>query len=206
MTRIMVTRGQARSGSSVSCFIFYTHDFTSANRHTCDPLMLDRISSNVNFLLSRNDLRNGSCNDDTDTSYQSSISRRCDRLRNYNTSFVKYLDKNENIDYLHANQSLDSDASKPTAFEQSYKMDSSVSSMSLYHLYFDNETDFEDAEVDAVCLYSIPRNRSQDDCLNSASHPKLFTSQYQQQWSVRAHKFQLGLIITREVSGPTYRA
>ena len=157
------------------------------------------VSSNVNFLLCGNDLKNGSCNEDTDTLYRLSNFRRCDRLRDY----CEYLDKKDSIDYLDANQRLLSDASKPTVFEQSHEMVSSVSSM-MYPLYFDNETDFEDAEFDATCLFLLPRgSRSQDDCLNSASHPKLFTSQYQQQWSVRAYKFQLGLINTREVSGPT---
>jgi hypothetical protein len=45
-------------------------------------------------------------------------------------------------------------------------------------------------------------NLSQDDCINSASHPKLFTSRYRQSFCVRYYKFQLGLMANLEVAGP----
>ncbi len=71
----------------------------------------------------------------------------------------------------------------------------------LYHLYHDYEVCIQDNEVDRFFMNFPSRNKlSQDDCLNSANRPKLFSSRYQQPWSVRSYKFQLGLISTREAS------
>ncbi len=85
-------------------------------------------------------------------------------------------------------------------------------SVSTYHPCLDDQIDLEDIQknhVDTVLMYSLPRHSlSQDDCLNSASHPKLFTSRFlQQSWCIRSYKFQLGLINSLEVlTKPIFRS
>ena len=74
----------------------------------------------------------------------------------------------------------------------------SHSSLSEKTLYF-KESDLENEDVSKHSNLLPHNSLSQDDCLNSTSHPKLFASQYQQAWSVSCYKFQLGLINTREI-------
>jgi hypothetical protein len=84
-------------------------------------------------------------------------------------------------------QNYDIDANE--SFTLSRYMDFTILSMSMYH-----ETAIQKEVPHEYSIWSPLRNSlSQDDCLNSARYPNLFTSCYQQPWSIRYYKFQLGL-------------
>ena len=88
-------------------------------------------------------------------------------------------------------------------YDSMLHVDFSVLSLPMYDRYNPN---IQVEEVHPDCIYLLPRSRlSEDDCINSSSHPQLFTSRYQQPWSIRFYKFQLGLINTREVLGKLLR-
>jgi hypothetical protein len=118
-------------------------------------------------------------------------------IRNFNT-FVTLGCENKDIDVFEVCDGRDIDVHQSCPFVQSRIAISLGPARATYHWSVENKTIVHD---EVFCAYSTPQNiLSQDDCLNSSSHPKLFNSRYKHTWSVRCYKFQLGLINTREVS------
>ncbi len=120
----------------------------------------------------------------------------CSRVyrSNYcNASFETFQDKVEGRNIFGMNHERDIDTDETFASARSQIVVFPGSCKSTNHSISENESNLKND--------LLRRNRlSQDDCLNSASHPKLFCSQHQQPWSVRIYKFQLGLLNTCEFS------
>jgi hypothetical protein len=98
------------------------------------------------------------------------------------------------------NIDVEKSVTKSTSFAKSEILIGSPSLMSIYAWYSNVDTDIQDEDARPARIYL--RNLSQDDCLNSESHPKLFCSLHPQGWSVWSYKFHVGLINTREASYP----
>ena len=164
-------------------------------------------STGANLLLSWNGL---SCvKSDGKMPCLCSGSSRFHRFRDYDSSSISRVNKIKDIDYLDMNDYSDLDsrrkmnANKSSAFAKSQNALCSVSGSTMYSQYFDGETLIQDSDVYEVCVYLLPlKALSQDDCLNSKNYPKLFASRFQQSWCIRRVKFQVGLINSREASGP----
>jgi hypothetical protein len=103
--------------------------------------------------------------------------------KDYKTSLTVFLKRMEEKQVFGLNKKEDIESDKSTAHGYFQHVDF----LSSFGLNFENRTDIHNSR------------QSQDDSLNSANHPKLFNSRFQQPWSVRFYKFQLGLINTREV-------
>jgi hypothetical protein len=120
---------------------------------------------------------------------------------------ITFIDDNDGIDFFHLNEKHDINAQISTASAQHQDEYFSSSSKSTPRLHIDNLEDIHNNRVHTGCMYLLHHKvSSQDDCVNSVSHPKLFKSRYQQAWNFRSHKFQLGLINTREQSGHNRQA
>ena len=120
------------------------------------------------------------------------------RSRDGKNLVVNFFDESEDLEYFDTDnlKRKNNDIDANESFTLSRYMDFSVLSMSMYH-----ETEIQKEVRHEYSIWSPPRiSLSQDDCLNSASYPNLFTSCYQQPWSIRYYKFQLGLTNTREIA------
>ncbi len=116
--------------------------------------------------------------------------------------FTTFTDDIEDIDLIQLNKDHENIS---TASAQCQDVEFSDSPKSTHRWHLEDLEDFHNDRVYAGCMHLLPRRSlSQDDCMNSASHPKLFKSGTQQAWSIRSYKFQLGLINTREVSGRNF--
>jgi hypothetical protein len=162
-----------------------------------------RTSVNIKFLENGHKMSTISCNDDSHC--LPSTSSRLYRARG-NKSYLTSLDDIEDSTSADFDQNEKRDIEAHISSSRFQSRMEEVSSLSAftYRPGLDNLNDLEDIKVDTVFMYSLPRHSlSQDDCLNSASHPMLFTSRFlQQAWYIRAYKFQLGLINSREVMEP----
>ncbi len=113
-------------------------------------------------------------------------------------AFETFQDKIEDRNIFGMNQERDIDTDETFASARSQIVVFRGSCKSTNHSIFENESNLKN---DLLCCNRL----SQDDCLNSASHPKLFCSQHQQPWSVRIYKFQVGILNTCEFSVPHSR-
>ena len=122
-------------------------------------------------------------------------------IGDHNSSFIRCFDKVMDIDYLDINEYLNTNERWNIEADRSSRFDH-VLSLSMVHWNSDkNQTNILDDDEHEACIYSMPCNvLSQDDCVNSKSHPRLFASRYPQSWCVRCYKFQVGLINAREAS------
>ena len=122
---------------------------------------------------------------------------------NHSSSVVTFQDKIRSIDFSDMIHKSNFNVYDSFLYAQPEIVVFSVLSLPMYDRYNPN---VQVEEVHPDCIYLLPRSRlSEDDCINSSSHPQLFTSRYQQPWSIRFYKFQLGLINTREVLGELLR-
>jgi hypothetical protein len=135
-----------------------------------------------------------------------SRSSRVYRASNHSSSVVTFQDKIRSIHFSDMIHKSNFDEYDSFLYAQPKIVDFSVLSRPMYDRYFDDGPNIQDEVLHPDCINMLPRSRlSEDDCLNSSSHPQLFTSRYQQPWSIRFYKFQLGLINTREVLGELLR-
>jgi hypothetical protein len=120
------------------------------------------------------------------------------------TSPLTILYESEDVHSLDSREMQNIDSDQSPAFFQIQREYFSCSSKYMYQAYLDDDTDIQETKVHSVCIFFLPfSSLSQDDCLNSARHPKLFSLLHPKQaWSVRYYKFQLGLLNTRELLGP----
>ncbi len=150
------------------------------------------VPTNASFLVSENGSSSVGSNQ-----LLSSISSQLLR-RDIITNFTNFVDEIKNIHILDEYTKTVVNESMPSVMTKNLNTDFTLSSTSDIGIEMSDVQD----RVQKIGLFRC--NGSQDDCLNSESRPKLFDLRFQQPWSVRNHKFRLGLINSRECSSTLF--